>query len=418
MSRNRGQIMIIFVFALTVLLGFAALAIDGGMVYAERRSAQGAADNSSLAGGGTAIQVLDTNGVTYATFSCSNSAVLSAVNASYNAAVNSAQQNQISGLDNNLADKHGVEIICVDLPAQKDRYLDIHTQITTATTTSFLHFVYPGAVKNTVDAVVRIRPRADVLNGNAIVALTNQANRGIDFNGSALKLKVNGGGIFSNSELVCNGKNSVEVNSASYVSAQKKCTCDLKNLQKADAPLEITYPTPVCPTTNLGSRTGGTLSPGLYTDLSLTGGTMTFQPGLYCLTGNFKATGGNVKGTGVTIYMMNGKFEAEGGADLEMTAPTSSANGAIKGVLVYLAKGNTTWVKLEGSSDMTWGGTVYAPDAEINIGGNSRLETPGSGVTFTQLIGKEVKLHGNTEVTINYTAQVTNTVSPSLSLIR
>ena len=56
---ERGQILILAALFLTALLGFAGLAIDGGMLYAERRQAQNAADHASqaatyiLAAGGT-----------------------------------------------------------------------------------------------------------------------------------------------------------------------------------------------------------------------------------------------------------------------------------------------------------------------------------------------------------------------------
>ncbi len=47
---ERGQTLVQVALMLVVLLGFAALAIDGGMVYAERRHMQNAADAGALAG--------------------------------------------------------------------------------------------------------------------------------------------------------------------------------------------------------------------------------------------------------------------------------------------------------------------------------------------------------------------------------
>ena len=43
-----GQVLAFLAICFVVLLGFAALAIDGGMVFADRRQAQNAADASSL----------------------------------------------------------------------------------------------------------------------------------------------------------------------------------------------------------------------------------------------------------------------------------------------------------------------------------------------------------------------------------
>ena len=61
-TRENGQILVIFVVALTALLGLTALAIDGGMIFADRRYSQSVADTASLAGAGAAAQYLEKNG--------------------------------------------------------------------------------------------------------------------------------------------------------------------------------------------------------------------------------------------------------------------------------------------------------------------------------------------------------------------
>ena len=47
---NRGQALIIFVFALIGLVGMTGLAVDGTHILAERRRAQNAADTAAMAG--------------------------------------------------------------------------------------------------------------------------------------------------------------------------------------------------------------------------------------------------------------------------------------------------------------------------------------------------------------------------------
>jgi len=49
-SNEYGQILVIFVVALIVLLGFLALIIDGGNLFVQRRAAQNAADAGAMAG--------------------------------------------------------------------------------------------------------------------------------------------------------------------------------------------------------------------------------------------------------------------------------------------------------------------------------------------------------------------------------
>ena len=71
---EKGQVLVLVVLSVVGLLGFAALAIDGSMVYSDRRHAQNAADAASLAGGGEAAMELENNSVTYATWTCAGGA--------------------------------------------------------------------------------------------------------------------------------------------------------------------------------------------------------------------------------------------------------------------------------------------------------------------------------------------------------
>lgn len=428
-SRERGQILILFVFALTVLLGFTALAIDGGMMYADRRLSQSVADASSMAGAGAAAQTFETRALTYNEFNCNqnNAAVMAAVNAAYTAARSRAVQNNITTLDNNLADKHGIEIICVNLPNQGDRYLDVHTRVSTNVTTSFMHLFYSGSVINTVDAVARIRPRALLANGNAIVSLNNDTSSGIEFDGSVI-VTVEGGGISSNSVIEGKGSFKVMTKENAYpityaavngLNINGKAGSFKPNPTYNPAKIVANIPPPTCGNGAAVSSNGGNIGPGNYSSITLNNGTLRMSPGLYCLSGDFTATGGNVDGTGITIYLMgNSNFRIAGNADLQIEAATNNpVNGALPGVLIYMAQGNTGEFSLLGTSDNTYHGTVYAPNGTIEVGGNSRLETAGESNKYTQLIGFDVKIHGNPEITIKYVENLFNSLSPTLDLV-
>jgi Flp pilus assembly protein TadG len=63
-SIEKGQALVIIVIAIVALIGMLALIIDGGMAYANRRSAQNAADAGALAG---ATELCKGNGITAAT---------------------------------------------------------------------------------------------------------------------------------------------------------------------------------------------------------------------------------------------------------------------------------------------------------------------------------------------------------------
>jgi uncharacterized membrane protein len=49
-QRNRGQILVLFVLALVVLIGMAALGVDVGYMYSVRHDLQRCADAGALAG--------------------------------------------------------------------------------------------------------------------------------------------------------------------------------------------------------------------------------------------------------------------------------------------------------------------------------------------------------------------------------
>ena len=53
---EKGQAFVLIIVAIVAIFGFAALAVDGGNVYAERRRAQNAADASALAAASAAQQ--------------------------------------------------------------------------------------------------------------------------------------------------------------------------------------------------------------------------------------------------------------------------------------------------------------------------------------------------------------------------
>jgi Flp pilus assembly protein TadG len=50
---ERGQAIVLMVLLFIALLGIVALAVDGGCLYLERRSAQNAADNAAAGGAAT-----------------------------------------------------------------------------------------------------------------------------------------------------------------------------------------------------------------------------------------------------------------------------------------------------------------------------------------------------------------------------
>ena len=86
-----GQAIVLIAFAFIGLVAFAALAIDGSMVYSDRRHAQNASDAGSLAGGGAAALIFENDHVYYSNFNCNN--LSAAITAATNTAVSVAENN-------------------------------------------------------------------------------------------------------------------------------------------------------------------------------------------------------------------------------------------------------------------------------------------------------------------------------------
>jgi hypothetical protein len=143
-----------------------------------------------------------------------------------------------------------------------------------------------------------------------------------------------------------------------------------------------------------------TLEPGRYSKITINKGTVTMNPGLYCVSGDFKITGGNTTGMDVMIYMQkdgnkNTDFVTNGSATINISAPRT---GNWFGMLLYMAHGNEGELTIAGNSDSSYTGTVYAPNAHVNVGGNNST----LGNYSTQIIAYTVEIFGTTEMEINF----------------
>jgi hypothetical protein len=165
----------------------------------------------------------------------------------------------------------------------------------------------------------------------------------------------------------------------------------------------------------------GNVEYGNYSRIRIQNGDHTFDPGLYCVSDEVTINGGNVTGSGVTFYLTGGSFLTSGNATTRLTAPSSRNCGspcsnyqAMPGVLVYLAQGNTGEATLLGTGDSTFRGLVYVPDGTIEAGGTSS----DLGMVNAQLVGKDVKVHGNTSIEINFNDQSNYQLPAAMELNR
>jgi hypothetical protein len=135
--------------------------------------------------------------------------------------------------------------------------------------------------------------------------------------------------------------------------------------------------------------------PGVYSFIKITGGTVTFNPGIYVVTGGkanaIDITGGTVTGTGVLFYNTATNYDPGTGND---TGPGNSSFGGINissgsvalsglvdptspynGMLFFMDRANTgnggrNTISIQGgSSGAQVGGTTYAPSTDVQISG-------------------------------------------------
>ncbi len=415
-----GQALVLIVIGIVGLLGFAALAIDGGRVYIDRRTMQNASDTASLTGGLEYIKYFDANAIHYENgWNCSSLTAGADMQAKA-AAIDRAQSNGYvvdTTVDESNGDFNGVRTTCYseDLGGFVDKYIEVETFVTSITPSSFAQFVFGGPLQQTVISMARVRPQTTIAFGAAIVAL-NESNcsgnqNGVQFDGSQ-NVFVNGGGIISNGCLGKNGSGDVTVSDGSiswggdptdYTKVGPGAVSPNPEQNSQSLPDNVTnIPAPDCASlpTYGAINSNANLTPGNYTTINVgSNETVFMNPGLYCISGDVDVSGqGKLIGNGVTIYIINGDFDTSGGSYVDLSAPsaTPDPDPALVSLLIYLARGNNGSVNMLGNASSRYLGTVYAPDGEIEVGGTSSLIQSFN----TQLIGYNVFVHGDATIDI------------------
>ncbi len=430
---EEGQVAVFLALVLVGLMGFAALALDGGMLFSDRRHAQNAADSASLAGASAAAYYMSSHAVNYNAFICGTGGTVFTEVTAEMEAINRAASNDYV-IDADISDNHGVDVVCniTDMVSYEDKHIDVITKITRDTQSNFAHLVYDGPLRNEVEAVARVYPPMPLAFGKAIISLNQAAcsgnKYGVIFSGSS-NTTVTGGGVWSNGCLTGNGTSfSVTVNDGG-VGFAGASTGTLTNI--SPVPLYIPSVIPEFSTivgepdcSSLSNRTvphsgPATIQPGIYDEIKWTGGALTFNPGLYCVTGSkgIQITGGSVSGDGVTIFVTNAGISITGNVSpVDLRAPEESPDPspAIPGILIYMANGNTDTISMTGNSTSFYLGTVYAPDGDLYFSGSS-----GTEPTFnTQLIGNNVEVSGGATIDINFNDEENFEKPPYLDLQR
>ena len=394
-----GQVLFLLVIGIVSLIGFTALAIDGGRLYSERRNAQGVSDTSAFTG---ALYIGRSSGIIDGTV----------IADARLAALERAKDN---GYDNADPD------VIVEVTVVPDGYYYLVTvKITSEIDPTFVQLVYSGPLKVEAKSVARVLPLDDLGFGQALFSLNDSACKAMKFSGSS-DIDINGSGILSNSDC-CPSAISFEgdsntdieddVSAAGCVYTGGSAAYSASSTNTGVPPVPpFNMPVPDCTGMNWGTSiyNGGTdtitFFPGKYDGLSFNkpARTYNFEPGLYCIVDipGFTIRNGNVNGDRVMFYVTIGRFKITGGVvDLRAAHDSSitDMSGEVwNGMLVYMDPGNPNDVVINGNSGSYFQGTIYAPSAECQLNGNGITES-----IDLSLICDTIDIQGDAGLLINF----------------
>ena len=387
---QRGQALIIIALAAVTLFAFTALAVDGGMVFSDRRHAQNAADTAAL---GAALAKL--RGGLW-------------------------EQAGLERAASNGYENDALRIVEIYSPPIDGDYQGnseyIQVKITSHVKTFFARILGFQKITNRVEAIARAVSStiSPLFAGNAVVGLAPNDCKAVMYQGNA-NTTVQGGGIFVNS----NCQSAAFFNNSSSAQLTAPCLQSVGGIQAQIGvlniptsciqsgppnvipynypPDNISFPSVSCPEGE--SQDGNTLNPGTYSGQFPPNGVTNLNSGTYCVNGDFRVNGGDMLiGHDVAIIMVSGDVIFNGGATIELSGPSGpqTPENPYGGLLLYMPMSNAGTITINGNSASEFTGTILAPAANISIEG-----TGDSGI-HGQVIGYTVDLSGNSETMIVY----------------
>lgn len=404
---ERGQTTIFFtVFMAIVFLGMAALALDVGMLYREKRMVQAAADAAAIAAS--------------AQYSSASTAITTSAPAA------ALQQ---AGITSSA-------VVTPTLGSGGTAQADVVVNISQPTPTYFL-----GAFKSSMKSIsvwavaeaAKPPSAACLVSTGAGIAGTGDpadcsgASGGIGA-GNSGKITTTNCGICSDSAIYACGSSTI---SGTSVSSEGTITTSgngsisgSKSPSGAACASPITAPTPLVYSSGCNSNDSLFAGPNYASSVTLppnpTGpaycgfttthvGALILTPGLYIFDAGFNLGGGIsltcptcTGGAGVTLYFTSGSLNGsingsvqEGfanGTTVNLTAATSAGatNGAIPGILIWDGNTNSSspdLIYFGGGSGTTLTGSFYAPNSNVYMDNYGVTTLTGSMVVGTLTAG-------------------------------
>lgn len=379
LRNESGQTLLLFAIALPVLFGFAALAIDVGMLRYQKEQLQSVADATAIAGAleisycdGTAncaamqtaaLQSMSENGFTNVTLNSQCTGTPSATGITLTLNNGPCELGSIAN-DPNYGNTGAVEaVVAKEEPTYFGRIFGIKQFMVSARAEAALgpspYCIYVATKTASSNGVT--------INGNGGIT----ASCGLmDDSKSTPALTVNGNATLQTT------KNSVAgtalLNGNYHVSPTV-------NTNAPVLPDPLSYlqppspPSPVYNNMTINGNVTTTLNPGTYVGgLTINGNTnVTLTPGIYYMEGPFIENGNDtLSGNGVTFYFSQGSLTLNGNSQADLVAPTT---GPYAGILYYQNPSDTQTVTIDGNATSVFQGTFYAPGAQLTVNGNGNL---------------------------------------------
>ncbi len=389
--KRRGTVAVLVALLLPVIIGVAALSLDGGMLFLQRRQAQSIADAAALGGA-------------YAMYQGSN------FSAAQTAAIAVGTQN-------------GVTISSSQVTQPQTGYVAVTVSVTRPRCFSALWG--SGTMSASASAVARGSSSAY---SNAAILVLDPSGTAVTLSGTAQVTAKNGKVIVdstSSSSILSSGTPSITApeldlsgsilfsgtnpNKATVTKTGQASTSD--PLAGVAAPSSSGMTVQSSSAINLSGSTSRTLSPGVYNGgITMSGSSsITLNPGIYYMNGGGISMSGSssISGDGVFIYNTGGgALNLSGTGSISLNPMTS---GAYQGITVFQDRSDSAAATMSGGTNINNTGTFYFPGARLTMSGLSGVLNVGA-----QVIAKDLTFSGTAGIQVAWGSSVAGTTSLGL----
>jgi hypothetical protein len=417
-ATQKGQALILIVFAAVGLFAFAALAIDGTRVYSEKRHAQNAADTAAMAG---ALEYTRNN-------SMSDSGIISKAQAR---ATSNGYNDDLTSNDVTISIASiaaGPSSPCPGKTAGKDITVNIKAFVSTA----FARVIGRNQVTTAVTATSRacgfyFEP---LFLGEAIVGLNPNTGDPCGIDSGTGDWYVSGGGVRSNGCATAKKDFELDDDACLTTTGVSANPSDFPGecVQRTNTPISTAYVdkiTPKNPCT--GSITSGRYAGGGKVPGS---GQLTFSNDVFCLAEVDYFDRENIYVNNATLYVTDPSFNLKFPGNDGGFSGTATQAGAYPGSEEYagffmvIAKSSTPCTSyqhgpqtmiLRGNVGEDLTGTIFAPTSCIDLRGTSDGNAMNS-----QVIAWTVSSNGDATLTVDYDAEDNHQdpVHPTISVLK